>query len=87
LFFNLGEAESKAAFLLMQQLRNKGVRCELYHENAKMNKQFTYAEKKQIPYVVIIGSTEMAEGNCNLKNIVTGTQQQLSQTALVNTRF
>lgn len=87
LFFNLGEAESKAAFLLMQQLRNKGVRCELYHENAKMNKQFTYAEKKQIPYVVIIGSTEMAEGNCNLKNIVTGDQQQLSQTALVNTTF
>jgi histidyl-tRNA synthetase len=87
LFFNLGQAESKAAFLLMQQLRNKGVRCELYHENAKMNKQFTYAEKKQIPYVVIIGSKEMEEGSCNLKNIVTGSQQQMAQTELLNTAF
>ena len=55
LFFNLGEMESKTAFELMQQLRNKGVRCELYHENSKFDKQFKYAEKKNIPYVVIIG--------------------------------
>src|SRR5258705_5281279 len=43
LFFNLGEDESKTSFLLMQELRNKGIRCELYHEQAKFDKQFKYA--------------------------------------------
>ena len=43
LFFNLGENESKASFSLMQQLRNKNIRCELYHESVKFDKQFKYA--------------------------------------------
>src|SRR5260221_3330689 len=63
LFFNLGENESKTSFLLMQELRNKGIRCELYHEQAKFDKQFKYAEKKNILYVIIIGSEELKEKN------------------------
>jgi len=82
LFFNLGEAESKTAFGLMQQLRNKGIRCELFHENTKFDKQFKYADKKQIPYVVIIGSKELEEGTCVIKNQKDGQQQTLTQSGL-----
>jgi len=76
-FFNLGEAESKTAFGLMQQLRVKGIRCELYPEPVKMDKQFKYAEKKQIPYAVIIGSKELQEQTCLIRNLDTKEQQSL----------
>lgn len=78
LFFNLGDAESKKAFELMQQLRNKGIACELYHENSKFDKQFKYAEKKQIPFIVIIGTKELESSTCNVKNLSTGIQETLS---------
>jgi len=74
LFFNLGQAESKAAFMLMQQLRIKGISCEIYHENAKFDKQFKYAEKKFIGYVIIIGNKELQENTCVIKNLRTGEQ-------------
>ena len=74
LFFNMGEKESYFAFGIMQQLRNKGIACELYHEESKIAKQFSYAEKKNIPYVIIIGSKEMAENNCQVKDLSTGEQ-------------
>lgn len=74
LFFNMGEAESKCAFTQMQQLRSQGVSCELYHEASKINKQFGYAEKKQIRYVVIIGSQEMEQNICLVKDLNTGVQ-------------
>jgi histidyl-tRNA synthetase len=77
LFFNLGEAESKSAFTLMQQLRNKNIRCELYHEPAKFDKQFKYAEKKNIPFVIIIGSKELAENTCVIKDTRDGEQQAI----------
>ena len=82
LFFNLGEAESKKAFTLMQQLRGRGIACELYHENSKFDKQFKYAEKKNIAYIVIIGSKELAEGNCTVKNLQSGKQETLLQQQL-----
>ncbi len=78
LFFNMGEAESRFAFGIMQQLRSSGIACELYHEAAKINKQFTYAEKKNIPFVIIIGSKEMEEKNCGVKNLATGQQEIVS---------
>ena len=83
LFFNLGEAESKAAFVCMQQLRQKGIATELFHENQKFDKQFKYAEKKGITYIVIIGSKEVDNATCTIKNIVTGQQETLAQTNLV----
>ncbi len=83
LFFNLGEAESKKAFELMQQLRSKGVACELYHENSKFDKQFKYAEKKQIPFIVILGTKELESGTCNVKELATGVQESLSFDALL----
>lgn len=87
LFFNLGEDESKTAFYLMQSLRNKNIRCELYHENVKFDKQFKYAEKKNIPYVVIIGSKEMEEKTCTIKNLLQNSQETVSQQELLNYKF
>lgn len=78
LFFNLGEAESKAAFGLLQQLRGKGIPSELYPEQAKFDKQFKYAGKKEIPYIVILGSTELANRQCQLKDLRSGQQKTLS---------
>ncbi|HLP36402.1 histidine--tRNA ligase [Lacibacter sp.] len=83
LFFNLGDAESKKAFELMQQLRNKAVACELFHENSKFDKQFKYAEKKQIPFIVILGTKELESGTCNVKELATGVQESLSFDALL----
>ena len=77
LFFNLGIEESKKAFELMQQLRKKGISSELYHENLKFDKQFKYAEKKNIPYVVIIGEKELKEGSCSVKTLSTGKQETI----------
>lgn len=82
LFFNLGEAESKKAFEIAQALREKGISCELYHENSKFDKQFKYAEKKQIPFVVIIGEKELKENTCNVKNLQSGKQETLPLTEL-----
>ncbi|QNA45228.1 histidine--tRNA ligase [Lacibacter sediminis] len=83
LFFNLGDAESKKAFELMQHLRSKGVACELYHENSKFDKQFKYAEKKQIPFIVILGTKELESGTCNVKELATGVQESISFDALL----
>ena len=87
LFFNLGEAESKAAFSLMQQLRSKNIRCEIYHEQTKFDKQFKYADKKQIPYAVIIGSKELEENNAVIKNLKSGEQKNLSHSELLQFVF
>jgi histidyl-tRNA synthetase len=87
LFFNLGEAESKTAFGLMQQLRSKGISCELFHENSKFDKQFKYADKKQIPYVIILGSEELAAGTCIVKDLKKSEQKTVLQKELVDFLF
>lgn len=87
LFFNLGAAECAKAFSLAQDLRARGVSCELYHEQVKFDKQFKYAEKKGVGYVVIIGSKELEEGNCTLKNLKTGEQKTIAQSELVAQSF
>ena len=87
LFFHLGEAESKKAYELMQSLRNHGIASELFHENTKLDKQFKYAEKKNIPFVIILGTKELAEGTCNIKNIQTGVQKTILQTDLAQELF
>ena len=87
LFFNLGQAESKKAFSLMQQLRDKGIRCELYHEQSKFDKQFKYAERKQIAYAVMIGSRELENNTCVIKKMGTGEQSSVSLTVLRGSSF
>ncbi|MDO9375828.1 MAG: histidine--tRNA ligase [Ferruginibacter sp.] len=75
IFFNMGAAESIFAFGIMQQLRAQSIPCELYHEPVKINKQFSYAERKKIPFAVIIGSKEMEQNYCLVKNLSTGVQE------------
>jgi histidyl-tRNA synthetase len=78
LFFNLGERESRVSFKEMQHLRNRGISCEIFYENAKMEKQFKYAAKKNIPFVVIIGSNELEQRTCVVKNLLKGEQVIIS---------
>jgi histidyl-tRNA synthetase len=78
LFFNLGETESMAAYKAMMQARTSGINCEIYPEAAKMDKQFKYAEKKGIPLSVIMGTRELEQGVCNVKNITNGQQNTIA---------
>ncbi len=77
LFFNLGEEAAMKSFELMQELRKEGIRSELYHEQAKFDKQFKYAEKKRIPFVVIIGSDELSSGLAKIKDLKSGVQTEV----------
>ncbi len=83
LFFNMGEKESIASLGVMQQLRNQGISCELFHETAKLDKQFKYADKKNIPFVIIMGSNEIKKKEAVVKNLKTGVQQIIPLDQLV----
>lgn len=87
LFFNLGEEESRKSFNLMQELRASGIKSELFHENSKFDKQFKYAERKNIPFIIIIGSKELAENSCIIKDLRTGKQISQPLEELVNFSF
>ena len=75
IFLNMGEEESSFAFGVMQRLREKGISCEMYHEFVKINKQFSYAQKKKIAYAIIIGSKEIEQNYCLVKDLTTGLQE------------
>lgn len=77
LFTNMGAAEAAKALELVKLLRDKGISAEIYPDETKMKKQFSYADSKKIPYVAIIGETELAEGALTLKNMSTGDQQKV----------
>lgn len=83
LFVNFGEKEEAYLLPLVAQVRAAGIRTELYPESAKMKKQMSYADTKKIPYVAIVGETEMAEGKINVKNMITGEQQLLTVDELI----
>ena len=76
LFFNLGNETFAKIFELMQQLRSKGIRCELFPDTAKFDKQFKYAEKKNIPFAVIIGTEELNSHKAKIKDLATGVQEE-----------
>lgn len=78
LFFNMGKEESLAAFEQARQLRAAGIPCELYHEPVKMDKQFKYADKKFIPYIIIIGTKEIENKQAVVKELATGEQQTIA---------
>lgn len=78
MFTNFGAAEAVASMKMIKQLRAAGISAEIYPENAKMKKQMGYADALQVPFVAIIGETELAENKLTLKEMATGTQQLLS---------
>jgi histidyl-tRNA synthetase len=78
LIARFSEATLDACLKLAAALRNQGINTEVYPENAKLKKQFTYADKKAIPFMIIIGEEELANGNVALKNMINGEQKVLS---------
>ncbi len=78
LFVNFGNKEEKFCLPLLKQLRSNGINAEIYPEPAKMKKQMAYADKKGIPFVVLVGESEMQEGTVSLKNMLTGEQTNMT---------
>lgn len=75
LFINFGEKETDYCLPIISKLRAKGIRCEMYPDAVKMKKQMTYANAKNVPYVVLAGDNEIAENKVMLKNMEQGTQE------------
>ena len=85
LFINFGQRETAYQLPILARVRQAGIRAELYPDAAKMKKQMSFANAKQIPFVVLAGESEMAEGKVTLKNMTTGEQLLLSPDELVQT--
>jgi histidyl-tRNA synthetase len=71
------------AFKCLNDVRVAGINADIYPEPTKLKKQLDYADKRHVPYVVIIGSEEIETGKLALKNMVTGKQQKLSLSEIV----
>ena len=82
IFFNLGEDEAKEALKLLNVLRDNKISCELYPDNIKIDKQFKYADKKNIPFAIIIGSKEIENKTCMVKDLKKGIQTEIAFDAL-----
>ena len=83
LFINFDRTTERQVLPLVAQVRQAGIAAELYPEPVKLKKQFAYADKKGIPYAVVIGSNELASGDYSLKNLRTGEQEALTLTAII----
>ncbi len=87
LFLNLGLAESKRCLALLPKLRAKNISSELYPDNIKIKRQMSYANNNAILYVAIIGSRELVDGTVTLRNMITGTQQTISEDDFIQYDF
>ena len=83
LFVNFGEKEAAYSLPVLFQARKAGIRAEIYPDSAKMKKQMSYANGKQIPFVAIVGENEMNEGKLTLKNMTTGEQSLVTAEELI----
>jgi len=83
LFVNFGEKEMQFCMGAVAQLRAAGVSVEIYPDSVKMKKQMSYANAKAIPFVAIVGETELAEGKVNVKNMMTGEQSLMTAEEMV----
>ena len=83
LFINFGEKETAYCMPILAQLRKAGIRAELFPDAAKMKKQMSYANAKEIPYVALAGDNEMAKGKITLKNMLTGKQILVDTSKLI----
>ena len=78
MFTNFGKNEAAAAMKMMKEMRAAGISAEIYPDAAKMKKQMGRADALSIPYVAIVGESELAESKLTLKNMTTGEQQLLT---------
>ena len=83
MFVNFGEKEEAYLLPLVASVRAAGIRTEIYPEPMKMKKQMGYADAKKIPFVALVGESEMTEGKINLKNMITGEQKPVTVQELV----
>ena len=84
LFVNFGEKEEAYCLPVLAEIRKNGINAEIFPDNAKMQKQMTYANKKNIPFVVLAGESEMQSKKFTLKNMETGEQKSVSAEELIN---
>ncbi len=85
LFINFGETETAYCLPIVGKLRQAGVRSEIFPDKAKMKKQMSYANAKNIPFVVLAGENEMAAGKVTLKNMESGEQTLVTAEELIAT--
>ena len=85
LFVNFGEKEADFCLEVLKQVREAGISAEIYPESVKMKKQMSYANAKQIPFVALVGETEMQEQKVTLKNMESGQQSMLTISELIET--
>lgn len=78
MFVNFGDKEADVCMQHATLFRSKGIRTEVYPESAKMKKQMSYADAHHIPYVALVGESEMEAGKIALKNMITGEQTLVS---------
>lgn len=83
MFLNMGEEEMSYGVQAVMKLRDAGIRTEVYPDKAKVGKQFQFADKKGIPYAVLVGSQEMADQKYTLKELASGEQEVLSLEELI----
>ena len=85
LFINFGETETAYCLPIVGKLRQAGIRSEIFPDKAKMKKQMSYANAKNIPFVVLAGENEMAAGKVTLKNMESGEQTLVTAVELIAT--
>lgn len=83
LFINFGDKEALYSMKAVKKFRELGIKAELYPDAAKMKKQFQHADRRNIPYTVVTGEQEMAEGKYTLKNMASGEQESISLEELI----
>jgi histidyl-tRNA synthetase len=83
LFINFGDKEALYCFKAINVLRENKIMAELYPDNAKMKKQMGYANKKNIPFVVLAGTSEMNNKTFTVKNMQSGTQEKVNLNQLI----
>ena len=84
LFINFGEKESLYCLKAIKQLRKNGISAELYPDDAKMKKQLTHANRRDIPFVILAGAEEIEQKKFTLKNMRSGEQEVLSMEEIVS---
>ena len=77
MLLNFDPVSFKEALKFLSKLRSKGIKSEIYPDAVKIKKQMNYANKKGVPFVLMVGENELSEGKFQLKNMSTGEQQKL----------
>ena len=83
ILINFGDAEAAFCMKALVELRKNDIKSELYPDNAKLKKQMNYANKREIPYVVMVGADEIENNTYTLKNMQSGEQEVCSLKELI----